>query len=103
MPKIVKWTPKADESFDEVIDYLRNNWTQNEVSSFAKMTLNLIKSISEFPKMFKEDKENNIRTANINNVVNLIYREKENQIELLYFWNNKQNPSKLIKLINKNP
>mgnify|MGYP003997374893 CR=1 FL=1 len=100
MPKIVKWTPKADESFDKVIEYLRNEWTQNEISNFAKMTLNIIKSISVFPKMFKEDKENNIRIASINKIISLIYREKRNQIELLYFWNNKQNPSKLKKMIN---
>lgn len=50
--------------------------------------------------MFKEDKENNIRIANINKIISLIYREKGNQIELLYFWNNKQNPSKLKNFIN---
>ncbi len=42
----------------------------------------------------------NINKAPINKIISLIYREKDNCIEILYFWNNKQNPTKLKNITN---
>jgi plasmid stabilization system protein ParE len=92
MPKIVKWTPMADASFDDNIEYLRREWSAKEVSNFVKQTMETIKIISAFPAGFVQDEAFGFRKAKINIIVSMIYLEKENHIELLYFWNNRKNP-----------
>ena len=32
----IRWTPEAEESFDKIIDYLENNWTEKEVQNFVR-------------------------------------------------------------------
>lgn len=95
MPKPVKWTPKAGESFDENIDYLKKEWTSKEVSNFAQQTMETIKTISVFPDGFVQDKAMGFRIAKVNKIISLVYFEKQDHIELLYFWNNRKNPIQL--------
>ena len=96
MPKVVKWTQKADESFEEIIEYLNKEWSGSEVSNFARQTLETIDVISLFPQSFVQDENSGFRKARINNVISLIYLEKQEHIELLYFWNNRKNSSSSI-------
>ncbi len=35
MAKEVVWTLKAEETFDEVIDYLENNWGEREIENLV--------------------------------------------------------------------
>lgn len=92
MPKPVKWTPKAGKSFDENIDYLNREWTSKEVSKFAQQTLETIETISAFPASYVQDKAMGLRIAKVNKIISLVYLEKEDHIELLYFWNNTIRP-----------
>ena len=92
MFKPVKWTPKADESFDENIEYLNRKWSAKEVSNFVIQTMETIKTISAFPSSFVQDEAFGFRKAKINKIISRIYLEKEDHIELLFFWNNRKNP-----------
>ena len=37
-----RWTPEAEETFSAIIEYLENEWTENEIHSFC----------SEIPKSY---------------------------------------------------
>ncbi len=100
MGKQVIWSPQADYSFDEIIEYLNAEWSFKEVEQFVRNVLDITKHISTFPQMFPEFNERKIRKALINQNISLLYKVSNKQIELLTFWNNKQDPIELKKIIN---
>ena len=95
----VNWTPKAWQTFQENIFYLKENWTEKEIIHFVSLVDEKITNLSFHPKIgsSKNAKHPNIRFTLVHKRVALIYRYKprKNEIELLVFWNTYQNPSGL--------
>ena len=96
MPKAILWTKKADESFDDIIEYLSIKWSEKEISQFTLQTMETLRVISQHPSAFIQDKKTKFRKARINRLISLIYLEKEEHIELLFFWNNRMNPKRIV-------
>jgi plasmid stabilization system protein ParE len=89
----IQWTERAEKTFDKVIVYLSKDWSEKEVKNFVRKTNNVIEHISEKPRMFPASKKINIHTALITKQNSLLYRiTGNNQIDLLFFWDNRQNP-----------
>ncbi len=92
----IYWTKRAEKTFDKVVVYLLKDWSEKEVKSFVKKTNSVIEHISENPKMFPASKKINIHSALITKHNSLLFKIKgNNQIDLLFFWDNRQNPKKL--------
>jgi plasmid stabilization system protein ParE len=91
MAKEIKWTIEAEEKFDEILLYLENNWTASEVEKFIEATTKVLNYISEYPLMFRKSKKKNIHEALITEKQLLIYKVKPQHIELITFWDNRQN------------
>lgn len=90
------WTKRAEKTFDKVIAYLLRDWSEKEVQNFVGKTNKVIGQISEKPRMFPSSKKVNIHSALITKQNNLLYKINGNgQIDLLFFWDNRQNPKKL--------
>lgn len=93
----IVWTKQAEDSFNDVLDYLLEKWTQKEANNFIDLVDDIIIQISKNPKLFKIsifDAES--REAVITKQTSLFYRElKSNVIEIEYFWNNYRNPNDL--------
>ncbi len=68
-----------------VIGYLEENWTANEINSF----------ISRNPKQYLYSKKKEVYRAVVTKQISLYYRIKLKEIELLVFWDSRQNPAKL--------
>lgn len=94
MAKVVNWTPEAEETFDAIIEYLANNWTEREIKHLVKSTMKVIELISEHPKMYRLTNRKNTREALITPHNLLAYKIYPNRIDLLMFWDTRQNPSK---------
>nr|NQU91291.1 type II toxin-antitoxin system RelE/ParE family toxin [Bacteroidota bacterium] len=92
----VRWTPEAEETFDFIIYYLNNRWTEREIINFVTKANHLIDQIAEHPKMFRLSSKRNIRVGFITHQTSLFYQisETENLILLLSFWDNRQDPEK---------
>jgi plasmid stabilization system protein ParE len=93
----IKWTPKARNTYFSILDYLDKEWSEKEVIKFIIQVNSILMQISETPKMFKASKSKlNIRRAIITKHNSLYYRVKkrEDEIELLAFWDNRQDPTK---------
>jgi len=67
-----------------------------EIDRFINRTGQIIQHISEYPKHYPYSAENDSYKRVFISQVSLFYRLKNNEIELLIFWDNRQNPDKLI-------
>ncbi len=95
----ISWTPTAIKTYFKVLDYLEEAWTKNEVQNFADEVEKVLNQIAENPGMFEASrKKKNIRKAYITRHNTLYYRIKpiKKELELLTFWDNRQNPEKLM-------
>ena len=92
-----QWTPSARITFHKIVEYLRTNWTEKEVINFINKTNELLSNIKRQPEMCRPStKRKNVRIGIISKHNHLIYHYKprKKQIEVLLFWDPRQNPSK---------
>ena len=94
MVKKIIWTPKAEKSFDTVIAYLEEHWSEREVGHFIEKVNTIIEHITRFPLSYREAGKEDIREALITKQNLLLYRISGNTIYLLYFWDTRRNPLK---------
>lgn len=94
MAKKVIWSNEAIKSFDNVLNYLNENWTEKEVDDFILQTDAAIELISKFPLMFRRFNKRNIRAALITKHNLLIYKVYKSHINILNFWDTRQDPKK---------
>jgi plasmid stabilization system protein ParE len=94
MAKEVVWTLKAEETFDEVIDFLENKWGEREIENLVNSTNRVIELISKHPKMYRKTNRENIHEALVTPHNLLIYKIYPNRIDLLMFWDTRKSPRK---------
>ncbi|MGG7034572.1 MAG: type II toxin-antitoxin system RelE/ParE family toxin [Flavobacterium sp.] len=102
MDFVIQWSDLAKISFQEEIDFILLKWNVVEVQKFLLLVDNQLEKIVSQPTigqvvMIKSD----LYCLVLSKQTTLYYRlnDKENQIELVLFWNNSKNPKKLKKLI----
>lgn len=95
----VVWMPTAEVKFQKIVDYLIENWTEKEIFNLIQQTELTIELISNFPKLFRKSKKRNIYEAVITKHNMMIYQINNGQIEILTFFDTRQNPRKKYKLI----
>ena len=97
MALVVRWTKEAEDTFDEIINYLEDNWSEKEIQNFVRMAHKVIGQIEKNPYQFKASRFQEIRKAFITKHNSLFYyvNETDKVIELYAFWDNRQNPQKL--------
>jgi plasmid stabilization system protein ParE len=92
------WTPRSEKNFSAIEFYLQKKWNAYVILTFYDKVDRLLKIISKNPELFPEiNKEKKIRKCVIVKQVTLYYtiKEKEKQIDLVTFWDTRQNPKKL--------
>jgi plasmid stabilization system protein ParE len=93
----IRWTLEAEESFDQIVSYLKAEWTEREVRKFVRRAQMLLNQIIEFPFMFEASTSNvNVRRAFVAKQCSLFYEVHEDTVVLLYFWDNRMDPEKRI-------
>lgn len=90
------WSSDAEETFEAIIDYLEEKWTEKEIRNFVRKTNALIGQIEKNPYQYKSSSFNEMRKAVITKHNSLIYHvnEKAEQIELYTFWDNRKDPKR---------
>ena len=56
----VIWSPKAEKTFDIVIDYLQKNWTEKQIKTFIIETQRVLHMLTKNPYMFRGSEKENI-------------------------------------------
>ena len=99
----IHWSKLAEITFSEEMDFIFEKWNQKEVDKFGLLVQNCLQSISENPKIGKNESENQVYSFVISKQTTIYFKisEIELRIDLILFWNNKKNPISLDKdLIN---
>ncbi len=91
----IKWTVKAKQDYDSILDYIFSDFSIKEVEKFVNLTEDTLFLISKNPLMFPKAKTKNVRKCVLVKQVNIYYRVNKNQIEVLTFWDNRRNPKGL--------
>ena len=81
------WSPEAEKTFDEVIEYLERKWSKKEIKNFIKKTEEIISIRQNNPYLFKGLEKVSIYEALIGKQNLLIYQvnEPKKRVELLNF------------------
>jgi plasmid stabilization system protein ParE len=93
----IVWTNSASASFGNIVDYLLQKWTDKEVTKFVQQTNEMLFKLKRYPEMGRAStKRKTVRILLLNNHTQLVYqyKQRKKQIEILLFWNMKQNPAK---------
>ena len=96
--KIV-WTETAAKQRREILRY----WTErNKSTSYAEKLIEIIakhlKVISKNPEAYKESQIDEVRESAMGHF-SLYYKISSNHIIVMAFWDNRQDPKKLLKAI----
>lgn len=91
------WLPKAERRFAEIIEYLQYKWNDKVITDFIKKTERVLQQVKRNPRLFRHSGQMNIHQVLITKHNMLLYRINGNLIELLTFFDTRQNPKKKFK------
>lgn len=94
----VIWSPEAILTFDNIIEYLHENWTSKEVVRFIERTEDVIFLLEQNPYLFRGSDKENIHEALVTKQNLLLFQiiESHKQVELISFWDTRQNPKEKL-------
>lgn len=91
----VNWTLEAKNQVDQILSYLRENFSEKECNDFLDLLFHFEKAITSFPKLFKESSVyKNCRLGIVHRHVTAIYIFRGKSITILTIIDNR---SKLKK------
>jgi plasmid stabilization system protein ParE len=89
------WSKRADNKFDKILDYLNAEWGERVTSAFVKKVYDFLDILVEFPEIGTlENTKRNIRGFVIVRQITIFYKLSGNNIILLNFFDNRQNPKR---------
>ena len=93
----INWTPEAERTFLQNLEYLTYRWSNSVITDFLNKVDDSLQVIASNPKAFPPYKSTpDIHKCVITSQITVYYRiVDEDTIDLLTFWNNYQNPDKL--------
>ena len=91
----IYWTENALNELSDTINYLEKNFTEKEIKKLVKHIENTIVLISRNPDIFPKSEMKNIYKVVILKFNTLYYRTKDEQIQILSFFSNRQSFSKM--------
>lgn len=85
------WTNEAISNLEEILNYLNNRWTQQEIDNFKKRLVKQISIIEQNPNLFPISKFNTrLRKAVLSKQITIFYEVSEQIVYLVYLFNTKQ-------------
>lgn len=90
------WNEFARQDFYQNIDYLLKEWSEKEAQAFIDKVFDVLYALEKGNVEFQKTNKKDIRRCVITKQITLFYRIKgDHLIELLRFWNNSRDNSKL--------
>jgi plasmid stabilization system protein ParE len=91
------WLPKAEERYQQVIEYLQAHWNDTVIKKFVGQTEKILAQVQQRPTMFRRSAQMGIYEVLITKHNLLLYRIKGKRIELLTFFDTRQHPKKKFR------
>ena len=92
----VIWSPIAKLTYYKILEYLSDEWTKKELNAFIQRTEEVINLVGKSPLIYPYSKDSQTHKCVVVKQISLFYRINADKIELLLFWDNRQNPAKLL-------
>lgn len=100
---VVEWTKTAERQFYGVLEFWNSkNQSTNFSEKLAKLTWHKIIYIQKHPFASKALQKINVRMAVMGHY-SLIYKLADQKIILMSFWDNRQQPKKLLEILKLYP
>ena len=90
----IVWTPNALSELEQTIKYLEKNFSEKEIKKLAEKIQSTILLISKNPSLYPISENQNIHKAVLLRYNSMYYRLKNENIEILSFFSNRQSPNK---------
>lgn len=97
----IKWSTLAEITFADEIDFILRKWNLVEADKFVSLVYDYLERLTTNPNIGIFNSESNCYSIVISKQTTLYYKilESEKKVELILFWNNKQNPIHLKKIL----
>ena len=89
----IKWTKTASRNYDNVVAYLRDEFSERSVEKFTVKLLTKIETLQTMPTLGKVHK-GNVRRLIIVKQCSVFYDIREDFIAIINVFDNRQNPNK---------
>ena len=100
----IVWSLNGEISYAKIIAYISEKWTEKEVLNFIDKTDELLINIQKGIIQGNISKFTSYRTFVLSKQTTLFFEidNSNKTINLLLFWNNRDNPEKLKELLKEN-
>lgn len=97
----IEWKTIATYSYFNQMNFILSKWNEIEVQKFEDLVYDFLATLSKTPEIGIYNSEHNCYSLVISKQTTLYYKiiEDKSQIDLILFWNNKQNPIHLKKML----
>mgnify|MGYP001052706347 CR=1 FL=1 len=86
-------TSKAEESFDSIVNFIRNKWGENTAKQFIQKTDDIFSLLRKYPFVGQLEKDN-IRGFQLSPQTSILYTIRNEKIVILSFFDARQDPKK---------
>ena len=93
MARQIVWNKRAVQKFEEIIEYLEENSSQQAAINFVNKLNKLIEKINNYPEIGRRSKtKKTVRQYKIDKFRNLYYRKYGKKLIIVYIFDSRQNP-----------
>jgi plasmid stabilization system protein ParE len=93
--KEVVLSPVAKKKLEMLLDYLEEEFSERTKQNFISTLEKIVDRIIKYPESFPESsKVKSVRRCIVSRYTVMYYRVRKNKIEILTFFDNRQNPLK---------
>lgn len=86
---IVYWSNEALDRFDDIVEYLRLNFSEKEISKFAENTKSIVEMISRNPSIGKWSNKLQCNVFVLHRKISILYNveQRRKRIRIITLWN----------------
>lgn len=98
MNKPIEWSPRSKKDYLKLLDYLQEEWGGKIVKKFNERLQTVLETIALKPQLYPAtNRMEDVRRCVVSKQTILYYRVKKDKIELITFFDTRQDPKKLKK------
>ncbi len=94
MAKRINWKPKAARQYRELIDYLKEEFSEATAEKFVEKVTAKLSQIERYPEIGHVTRYKTVRRVKVGKYNSFYYRIAGSPIIILFVWNAKQDPGK---------
>jgi plasmid stabilization system protein ParE len=100
--RTVRWTRTADIQFVGILEYwVKRNKSNTYSKKLIKIVAERTKQIAKTPFIYKSADFKNTRVVSLGNF-SIFYKLTDEEILITAFWDNRQDPKKLLRILKDN-